>query len=319
MDGRSDVPIRMTETGNEPEIVQPHDDLLDAIADIIALLESHSDPVVREQVTTLLSGIDAVHRTALTNLFSAIVGMGGEQFMDRLVADPAIRLLFMSYDLLAVDRRINAEEALDAVRGHLHSHGVDVELLDVGGSEVFVKLHGVERSALPIDAVRRDIETALREGLIGFQILVIGERQRAPKASELVKLGGLRRANRPVYHSAFPALDLEPGGTRAIEAGEEPILIANVGGEYYAVAGNCGDSPLPLAYSTLDDAILVCSWHGCRYDVRSGARADASGGDRIRVYPVRIEAGNVEVAVGVEPIPRGEEPVATPERGGMQR
>lgn len=294
----------MTGTGSEPDVVQPHDDLLDQIADIIAALEGHADPDVRAQVTALLGGIDAVHRTALTHLFSAIVGLGGEQFMDRLTADPAIRLLFMSYDLLAVDRRINTEEALDAVRGHLHSHGVDVELLDVGGSEVFVKLHGVEKSGLPVDAVRRDIESALREGLIGFQILVIGERQRAPKAAELVKLGGLRRANRPVYHSAFPATDLEPGETRAIEAGAESILIANVGGEYYAVAANCGDSPLPLAYSSLDDAVLVCSWHGCRYDVRSGARADASGGDRIRVYPVRVEAGNVEVAVGVEPVPR---------------
>ena len=294
----------MTGTGSEPDVAQPHDDLLDQIADIIAALEGHADPDVRAQVTALLGGIDAVHRTALTHLFSAIVGMGGEQFMDRLTADPAIRLLFMSYDLLAVDRRINTEEALDAVRGHLHSHGVDVELLDVGGSEVFVKLHGVEKSGLPVDAVRRDIESALREGLIGFQILVIGERQRAPKAAELVKLGGLRRANRPVYHSAFPATDLEPGETRAIEAGAESILIANVGGEYYAVAANCGDSPLPLAYSSLDDAVLVCSWHGCRYDVRSGVRADASGGDRIRVYPVRVEAGNVEVAVGVEPVPR---------------
>ncbi len=294
----------MTDAGIDPEVVQPRDDLLDEIADIIAALEGHADPDVRAQVTELLGGIDAVHRTALTHLFSAIVGLGGEQFMDRLTADPAIRLLFMSYDLLAVDRRINTEEALDAVRGHLHSHGVDVELLDVGGSEVFVKLHGVEKSGLPVDAVRRDIESALREGLIGFQILVIGERQRAPKAAELVKLGGLRRANRPVYHSAFPATDLEPGEMRAIEAGAESILIANVGGEYYAVAANCGDSPLPLAYSSLDDAVLVCSWHGCRYDVRSGVRADASGGDRIRVYPVRVEAGNVEVAVGVEPVPR---------------
>jgi len=298
----------MTDAGIEPEVAQPHDDLLDEIAEIIAALEGHSDPLVREQTASLLRGIDAVHRTALTHLFSAIVGMGGEQFMDRLTADPAIRLLFMSYDLLAVDRRINTEEALDAVRGHLHSHGVDVELLDVGGSEVFVKLHGVEKSELSVDAVRRDIEAALREGLIGFQILVIGERQRAPKAAELVKLGGLRRANRPVYHTAFAASDLEPGSTRAIDAGDAAILVANVDGEYYAVAANCGESPLPLAYSVLTDAILVCSWHGCRYDVRSGARADESGGERIRVYPVRVEAGNVEVAVGVEPVPKVGEP-----------
>ncbi len=294
----------MTGPGEKEGGVRQQEDVLHEVSSLIAALHAHPDPAVGEQLDELLHGIDAVHRTALTHMFNAIVGIGGEQFMDRLTADPAIRLLLMSYDLLAVDRRIIAEEALDAVRGHLHAHGVDVELLEVGGSEVFVKLHGIGESTLPLDAVRRDIEAALREGMIGFQILVIGERERAPKASELVKLAGLRRANRPVYHAAFPANELEWGGTRAIEWGGESILIANLGGDYYAVSNRCGESPLPLSYSRVDDHILVCSWHGCRYDLRSGARADASGGDRIRVYPVRVEDGMVEVAVGVEPVPR---------------
>ncbi|MDQ3516669.1 MAG: Rieske 2Fe-2S domain-containing protein [Gemmatimonadota bacterium] len=294
----------MTEGQAEEGIMLRQEDVLDEISRLIESLEAHADPVVGEQVGELLRGIDAVHRTALSHLFNAIVGIGGEQFMDRLTGDAAIRMLFMSYDLLVVDRRINTEEALDAVRGHLHSHGVDVELLEVVGSEVFVKLHFADGTSLPVEAVRRDIEAALREGLVGFQILTIGERRAAPKASELVTLGGLRRANRPVYHSAFPASELEPGEMRAIEAGSEPVLIANIGGEFYAVRDRCGDAPLPLSYSALSDAVLVCSWHGCRYDLRSGARDDSSGGDRIRVYPVRVENGMVEVAVGVEPMPR---------------
>ena len=61
----------------------------------------------------------------------AIQSMAGDAFVNRLTGDPAIRLLLMSYDLLAVDRRTLAEEALDAVRGHLHAHGVDVELVEV--------------------------------------------------------------------------------------------------------------------------------------------------------------------------------------------
>ncbi|MEO8193195.1 MAG: Rieske 2Fe-2S domain-containing protein [Gemmatimonadales bacterium] len=281
-----------------------HEDILDEVSGLIASLEAYPDPAVGEKVEALLQGIDAVHRTALSHLFNAIVGIGGEAFMDRLTSDAAIRMLFMSYDLLAVDRRINTEEALDSVRRHLHSHGVDVELLEVSGSEVFVKLHGLHGSSLPIDAVRRDIEAALSKGLVGFQILTIGERKPAPRASELVKLGGLRRANRPVYHTAFAADELEPGQTRAIDAGGEPILIANIGGEFYAVADRCGESPLPLSYSEISDSVLVCSWHGCCYDLRSGARVDEAGGDRIRVYPVRVENGQVEVAVGVEPIRR---------------
>lgn len=302
---------------NEPEEMgtsMRQEDVLEEVSRLIESLEAHPDAAVGEQLTAVLQGIDAVHRTALSHLFNAIIGIGGETFMDRLTGDPAIRMLFMSYDLLAVDRRINTEEALDTVRGHLHSHGVDVELLEVAGSEVFVKLHGVDESAMPLEAVRHDIEAALREDLIGFQILTIGERRPAPKPAELVKLGGLRRANRPVYHASFRADELAPGETKATEAGNEPILIANIDGDFYAVADRCGESPLPLSYSALSDSILICSWHGCRYDMRSGSRADSSGGERIRVYPVRIQNGIVEVAVGVEPIPRESE---TPPTSGV--
>lgn len=292
----------MSEPHAEDALIS-QEDVLDGVSRLIESLEAHTDTAVGEQVRSLLQGIDAVHRTALSHLFNAIIGIGGETFMDKLTGDPAIRMLFMSYDLLVVDRRINTEEALDTVRGHLHSHGVDIELLEVVGSEVFIKLHGLDETSMPVEAVRRDIETALKEELIGFQILTIGERRPAPKVSELVKLGGLRRANRPVYHAAFAADELEPGSTRPVEAGAEPILVANIDGDFYAVADRCGESPLPLSYSKLTDSILTCSWHGCRYDLRSGARADDSGGDRIRVYPVRVQDGMVEVAVGVEPIP----------------
>ncbi|HEU4367924.1 MAG TPA: NifU family protein, partial [Methylomirabilota bacterium] len=118
-------------------------DLLDEVQRLIAALEAHPDREVRAQLTALLQGIDTIHRTALTRLVGAIQAMAGEAFVNRLTADPAIRLLLTSYDLLAVDRRLLAEEALDTVRGHLHAHGVDVELADVVGGAVYVRLHGV--------------------------------------------------------------------------------------------------------------------------------------------------------------------------------
>jgi hypothetical protein len=62
--------------------------------------------------------------------------MAGEAFVHRLCGDPAIRLLLISHGLVAVDRRLQAEEAIDAMRGHLHAGGMDVELHDVVGSVV---------------------------------------------------------------------------------------------------------------------------------------------------------------------------------------
>jgi len=272
-------------------------DLLEEVQRLIDALESHPDLVVRADVTALLQGIDAVHRSALTHLVDAIRGMAGDAFVNRLAGDPAIRLLLMSYELLAVDRRLVAEEALDAVRGHLHDHGIDVELVDVVGGAVYVRLHGL-RDGGTAEAVRHDLEEALRTGLVGFQELVVGDR--AATGPTLLQVGGLRSAQRPVYRRACAPADVGPGQMMTADVEGQPILVANVDGQIHAVINRCGDTPLPLQFGTLDGAELRCSWHGCRYDIRTGKRLDG-GAEHLRVVPVAVEDGEIRVAVGVEP------------------
>jgi nitrite reductase/ring-hydroxylating ferredoxin subunit len=280
---------------------EPDRDLLDEVQRLIAALEAHPDREVGAQVAALLQGIDTIHRMALTRLVGAIQGMAGEAFMNRLTADPAIRLLLTSYDLLAVDRRLLAEEALDTVRGHLHAHGVDVELVDVVGGAVYVRLHGLTDDMAAIEAVRRDIEEALRAGLLGFQELVLGDRS-APGPA-LLQIG-LRQPHRPVYRHACAAAEVAGGTMKAVEVDGHGVLVANVDGRFHAVADRCGDSPLPLRFGALHGAELRCSWHGCRYDVRTGQRLDG-GPERLAVLPVAVEDGEIRVAVGVEPASRG--------------
>jgi nitrite reductase/ring-hydroxylating ferredoxin subunit len=274
-------------------------DILEDVQRLIAELESHPDAAVGARLTELLQGVDAIHRTALTHLVSAIQAMAGEAFINRLTADPAIRLLLMSYDLIAVDRRLHTEEALDTVRGHLHDHGIDVELSEVVGGAVYVKLHGLERSGVALEAVLHDLEEALKVGLVGFQELIVGNRATA-RPVELLQVGGLRRAQRPVYRRVCTASDVARNTLKAVDLDGLAVLIVNVGGDFYAVANQCGDSPLPLQFSTLEGAELRCSWHGCRYDVRTGQRLD--GPERLTVFPVAVESGEVRVAVGVEPV-----------------
>lgn len=300
----SEGPVTDAAVHEGPE-TEPAPDVLDEVHELIAALESHPDPRVGAQVAALLQRIDAVHRTALTHLMSAVHSMGGDAFINRLTANAAVRLLLMSYDLVAVDRRIQTEEALDLVRSHLHAHGVDVELLEVVGSVVYARLHGLESAGIAPAAVQRDLEEALRTGLLGFQELVLGERRPAagPPAA-FVSLGGVRRAQRPVYRRVLAASELPPGGLRGVEVDGVPILIANVDGEFYAVQNRCGDSPLPLEFSVLEGGEVRCSWHGCRYDVRTGTRLDGAG-ERLAVYPVAVADGEIRVAVGVEPVSAG--------------
>jgi nitrite reductase/ring-hydroxylating ferredoxin subunit/Fe-S cluster biogenesis protein NfuA len=273
-------------------------DVLEEVTRAIAALESHPDPDVRDTAQRLLAGIDAVHRAGLTHLVRAIQAMAGDAFLNRLVADPAIRLLFMSYDLVAVDRRLMAEEALDAVRGHLHDHGVDIEILEVVGGVVYVRLHGGPGGGAAADAVKRDVEAALRERFVGFQELVLRERPAAAAPSAVVSIDALRRARRPVYQDVAALDSLSPGGLAPVRVGEVPVLLVRVDGDVHAVRNQCGESPLPLEFSTLDGAELRCSWHGCRYDVRSGHRTDRQAG-RLQVFPVSVEDGRIRVALDV--------------------
>lgn len=276
-------------------------DVLAEVDRAMSELQSHPDAAVRQAVATMLEGIDAVHRAGLTHLVQALHGLSGDTLINRLIADPAIRMLLMSYDLIAVDRRLQAEEALDTVRGHLHEHGVDVEIQEVVGGVVYVRLHVARQEGcepLPLDRIRTDLEAALREFLIGFQELECRDRELHAPPSAIVPLEALRRANRPVYHDALDADEVPEGTLRAALINDVSVLFARVGGEVYAIRNQCGDSPLPLDLGTLEGAEVHCSWHGCRYDIRSGRRLDGEG--RVQVVPVTTEAGRIRVAIDVE-------------------
>lgn len=297
----------MMDPGRTPDTADSTD-LLAQAEQLIATLSAHPDPEVGAATSALLERIDTVHRTALSHLMGAIQSMAGDAFINRLTGDPAIRLLLMSYDLLAVDRRTLAEEALDAVRGHLHAHGIDIELVEVLGGVIAVRLHGVAVDAPSYDGVVRDIDGALRAGLLGFQELEI-RNGRAPRPaaadSTFLPAASLKRAFRPVHRDVCSADELADGAMRGVVVDGVMVLLVRVGEEVFAVRNTCGESPLPLDYSTLEGAELRCSWHGCRYDVRTGHRLDRPDAPReehLTVFPVRVNDGIVQVVALTSPV-----------------
>ena len=291
----------MSENATTDAAAEPAD-LLEEAEQLMATLSGHADPAVGAAAEALLERIDTVHRTALAHLMGAIQSMAGDAFVNRLTGDPAIRLLLMSYDLLAVDRRTLAEEAIDAVRGHLHSHGIDVELVEVLGGVISVRIHGIAATDPAYPGVIRDVEEALRAGLLGFQELEVGGGKGARPAADSTFLpaAALQRAFRPVYRDVCRADEVAPGTMRGVIVDGIAVLLVRLDDEFLAVRNACGESPLPLDYSTLDGTELRCSWHGCRYDVRTGHRLDrpdAGREEQLSVLPVRVSDGIVQVVV----------------------
>jgi len=72
-------------------------------------------------------------------------------------------------------------------------------------------------------------------------------------------------------------------------------------GEVYAYRNGCPPgSALTLHLGRLEGTTLVCPWHGCRYDARTGKRQDYE--EKLPVMPVALQDGEIKVAMGVEEV-----------------
>lgn len=64
--------------------------------------------------------------------------------------------------------------------------------------------------------------------------------------------------------------ELKPGQMKLVELDGERILLANVGGNYYAMAEECTHRGGPLSEGVLEGFVVTCPYHGGRFDVRTG-------------------------------------------------
>jgi Fe-S cluster biogenesis protein NfuA/nitrite reductase/ring-hydroxylating ferredoxin subunit len=243
------------------------------LATLVDTLEREGD----ERGLELLRLVDEVHRPALEALARGDVD------------DPRAQALLGAYGLGAAGDRFLAEAALDEIRPYIHSHGGEVELLDVADGVVHVRLAGsCVGCAGSAVTLRRGVEEALRSRYPGFVEL------RAEEAAPLVQLGSLRR---PVFVDARVAP--EPGTLEAVEADGVSVVLANVAGEVYAFRNGCAVDGRPLDGGRLTGSVLVCPWHNCAYDARSGKRADGEDGPALAVVPVAQDGEGVRIAVNV--------------------
>lgn len=242
---------------------------------LIATLERDGD----ERALLLLQLVDAIHRPGLARI------AGGE------LDHPQVHALLSMYGLEAAEPELLAEEALDEVRPYIESHGGHVELLGVDGGTVRVRLEGAcVGCAGSTMTLKRGIEEVLRERLPGFREVIAEEAETAPAV--------LRR---PVFVDVADEAGLADGELRAVQADGVAVLLARHAGEVYALRNGCAVDGLPLEGSRLTaDGVLVCPWHNCAYDVRTGARVDDEpGAARLTVVPVALRDGTVKIAVNV--------------------
>jgi nitrite reductase/ring-hydroxylating ferredoxin subunit len=93
------------------------------------------------------------------------------------------------------------------------------------------------------------------------------------------------------------AEDVPPGSVTAVRVADEEVTLAHVDGGFYATQAACIHLGGPLGEGRLEGSVLSCPWHGWQYDVRTGEN-EFDRAIRLRTYEVRVEDGEVQVAVG---------------------
>ena len=300
MSGRSrkQIPVVQVSTPT-PELPSEFQHLLEWLGTGLERMEEIQDEKTREEVFALLEGIDVLHRQGLGRILDLIANLGGQQAVERISQDPVVRTLLEMYDLPEADEQTQVERVLEDVYPYFQSHGGKLDLLGVENGRVRVRLSGsCEGCPGTATTLQRVVEEALREGFPGFKELVAKEPPPAPK--NIVQFGR-RPLRRPRWVAAGRLEGLETGILQSWRLEDVPLLLIRLDGEVYAYRDGCPPgSALTLQLGRVEGTTLVCPWHGCRYDLRTGKREDAEG--KLSVLPVAVRDGEVKIALGVEEV-----------------
>lgn len=136
----------------------------------------------------------------------------------------------------------------------------------------------------------RDQFSALRKCWCGLFI-----RADVQDGAELIGVIEQPEQGTPVEVPAFSLQDLAPGTARHIKIGRSDIAVVRVDDEIYALSNVCRHAFAPLSEGYLDGHVLICPWHGWRYDVRDGT-TDHPNAD-VKTFPATVRDGIVFVTV----------------------
>ena len=90
--------------------------------------------------------------------------------------------------------------------------------------------------------------------------------------------------------------DLPPGDLMLVDLDGNRVVLANAGGQIYALAELCTHAECPLSEGDLDGEELVCPCHGSRFDVKSGEVLSLPANEPLAVYNVKVEGSDVLIA-----------------------
>lgn len=93
------------------------------------------------------------------------------------------------------------------------------------------------------------------------------------------------------------AQEVPAGEMKLVEVAGQRVVVANVGGAFYAFGDACTHADGPLSEGMLEDDRVECPWHGSVFDVKSGRPLRGPARDPVPTYAVKVEGGSILLGV----------------------
>ena len=87
--------------------------------------------------------------------------------------------------------------------------------------------------------------------------------------------------------------ELKSGEKKRIKMGENFVLLAMIGHEYFAVSDTCTHRAASLCGGTLMNKEIECPWHGAKYSLETGKPSTLPAVLPLKKYTVKIEGEDI--------------------------
>ena len=105
----------------------------------------------------------------------------------------------------------------------------------------------------------------------------------------------------PDLAQGIPLNDLADGGMIGGHVGEEPVLLARRGDEFFAIGSSCSHYGGPLADGLVVADTVRCPWHHARFSLRTGEAVAAPAFNPVSCWRVQKRDGKAWVGEKIEP------------------
>lgn len=97
--------------------------------------------------------------------------------------------------------------------------------------------------------------------------------------------------------SVAKAADIPPGSGSVVAAADKTVALFNLDGKFYALDNSCTHVGGPLGEGEVEGNVVICPWHGSRFDITTGAVLGPPARRPVATYPVEVQNGTVYVNV----------------------